>query len=223
MSRKRSKQKNLGVSKQESEDFFLNGKALVSQRKQKTVSAVPKYKKLNGLPSKSKQNPNKDRTAQTRNSKHQKINHVGFSQFYITSKKFLSDDWKDKFLYQYATTGSIRLACEYADISRQRLDQIKKEDPDFVVMMQYAKDDYNDSIEQEIVRRGKEGIDEPLVHQGYLTGQYIKRYSDQLLLAKAKAEMAKYRENNQNTVNVNIAENQVVLGFDKEDKMFQPD
>lgn len=211
------------ISREQSELFFLNGKALTSSRRQNKVRTLAKYKKLDGNASVSKQNPHKDRTAQTRYGEKKKIKHAGFSQFYITTKKFLPEDWKDKFLYQYATTGSIRFACEYADISRQRLDQIKKEDADFAQMMQYAKEDYNDALEQEIVRRGKDGIDEPLTHQGYLTGQYIKRYSDQLLLAKAKAEMAKYRDNNQTSVNVNIAENQVVLGFDTEDKMFQPD
>lgn len=141
----------------------------------------------------------------------------------IGRQKKLHPKWKDWFFYELQLTGSIRRACIKANVSRIYVDRIRKEDPDFEKCVQVAKADFNDLVEEEIDRRGRVGYEEELVYKGYKTGQRIRKYSDFLLHALAQANNPKYKSAAQTNINVNIAERQVVLGFDDKGDIYNPD
>jgi hypothetical protein len=64
-------------------------------------------------------------------------------------------------------------------------------------------------VEAEINRRGVEGWDEPLHHKGQLTGDVVRRYSDNLLMFRAKRLDPAYKDNHQpqqDSTVVNITE-----------------
>jgi len=60
-------------------------------------------------------------------------------------------------------------------------------------------------LEKEINRRGVEGIDHPVIHQGVITDTY-KQYSDNLLMFRAKRLDPEYRDNHQPSVDLGARE-----------------
>lgn len=117
--------------------------------------------------------------------------------------------------------GSIKQACLLAGIDRTTVYRWRDSNKTFAAALKLANDQANDTIDDEIVRRALQGIDEPLVSMGKLVyeeevvpddkGQplldkhghpvmrrvgkvMVKKYSDPLLLALAKSRMQKYRE-----------------------------
>ena len=58
-------------------------------------------------------------------------------------------------------------------------------------------------LEAEIQRRGVEGYDEPLHHKGVLTGDVVRRFSDNLLMFRVKRIDPAYRDNYQVPVSDN--------------------
>lgn len=117
--------------------------------------------------------------------------------------------------------GSVKQACKIAHVDRKTFYNWKKSSKTFSDAAGVAIEEGNDEIDDEIVRRAIEGIEEPLVSMGNVVydeelvfdacgkpeldakgNQRTKRgarivhrkYSDGLLLALAKSRMKKYRD-----------------------------
>jgi hypothetical protein len=125
------------------------------------------------------------------------------------------------FLETLRSCTSIKEACRVSGIPRSTIYHWRDTNKRFNKLLELANDDANDTIEDEIIRRGKDGVEEPLVSMGKLVyteealrdddgnplldkrGHLImepveqvkvKKYSDSLLLALAKSRMKKYRD-----------------------------
>ena len=64
----------------------------------------------------------------------------------------------------------------------------------FKKRMAAAEQGYLEKLEAEADRRGVEGIDHPVIHQGKITATY-KQYSDNLLMFRMKRLQPEYRDN----------------------------
>lgn len=91
--------------------------------------------------------------------------------------------------------GFVEAAIREVHTSRRWLNTALDNDPSFNELYTAIRDQNNEKIEQEVYRRAVIGNDKPLVHQGKLTGDTVKEYSDNLLMFYAKANMPeKYRD-----------------------------
>lgn len=91
--------------------------------------------------------------------------------------------------------GFVEAAIREVHTSRRWLNDQLDTDEEFAALYATIRDQNNEKIEAEVYRRGVSGVDEPLVNKGIPTGHYIKRYSDNLLMFYAKANMPeKYRD-----------------------------
>jgi hypothetical protein len=125
--------------------------------------------------------------------------------------------WARKFLDAFRLTGNHAAACRAAGIDRATPYRARASDPAFAAAYQDALDDATDGLELEAIRRGRDGVDEPVIYQGQLCGVWVgangdvvardtpgarlvpltvKKYSDALLLALLKARRPeKFRDN----------------------------
>lgn len=93
-----------------------------------------------------------------------------------------------------AETGIVRRACEAVGISRQTAYGWRDDIPEFAEAWDKALAVGVSALEDEAHRRGFEGVDEGVYHQGVLTGTQ-KKYSDTLAIFLLKAHKPeKYRE-----------------------------
>lgn len=123
---------------------------------------------------------------------------------------------KAKFLEVYAETCRVKDAAFAAGMASYRtVYEWRKRDPEFAAAWDSIKNEaLADSIEDEIVRRGLHGIDEPVIYKGELCGAWVdkdgkevsagdetavafrpltvRKYSDTCLLALANANIARY-------------------------------
>ena len=98
------------------------------------------------------------------------------------------------FLEVYAQEGIIYKACSAAGIHRQTYYKWKDTDPKFSADLELADQHFNETLEAEMDRRGKLGIDKPIYYKGERVDT-IKEYSDVLLIVRAKAKMPdKYKD-----------------------------
>ncbi|HZA25041.1 MAG TPA: hypothetical protein VFA32_21005 [Dehalococcoidia bacterium] len=67
---------------------------------------------------------------------------------------------------------------------------------DFNKRLELADAQVDDSLHAEIIRRGRDGVDHPVIYQGVITDWY-KQYSDNLLMFEYKARHPEYRDNYQ--------------------------
>jgi hypothetical protein len=92
-------------------------------------------------------------------------------------------DWSVLFLDALAETGNAREAAARAGISPSTAYRRTKTDEAFRDAWAEAREiAYEAVIVAEMVRRAVEGYEEPLAHQGVLTGETVTRYSDRLLM-----------------------------------------
>lgn len=125
-------------------------------------------------------------------------------------------DWRQPFLHELAATGIVSAACAEAGIDRHTAYMRRKKDEKFRRQWRAALDDAADLLEREARRRAEQGVDEPVVYQGVLAGQWIdeagnpcqhnapgakfvpltiKRYSDALMMFLLRgARPKKYRD-----------------------------
>ena len=128
---------------------------------------------------------------------------------------------QELFIAAFGKCGSIKQACTIAGIDRKTFYNWKKDDKQFAEQFTEAEEDACDTIDDEIVRRSIEGIEEPLVSMGRIVCEEVpmldkegkevldkqgnpkmrrgsqitvRKYSDTLLLALAKSRMPKYRD-----------------------------
>jgi hypothetical protein len=85
-------------------------------------------------------------------------------------------------------------ACEAVGVSRQAIHKHQMKDPEFARQVEVARSVGAGVIEDEAMRRGVEGVEEPIYQGGKLVGT-VRRYSDSLLLALLRAHLPeKYTE-----------------------------
>lgn len=103
---------------------------------------------------------------------------------------------KTKFLEVYvANGGNIRAAAQAVRIDRISHYDWLREDAEYAEKFARANTEANDLLDQEIFRRGHDGVLTPVWYQGKECGR-IREYSDTLLIFFAKGRMPeKYRDN----------------------------
>lgn len=129
---------------------------------------------------------------------------------------------KKAFLEAYADTANVTAAAIAAGVGRRTHYDWLEDDEQYAADFQQAGEQAVDLLELEARRRGAEGVDEPVIHQGQLCGRWvndkgetvqpdapgatmipltIKRYSDTLLIFLMKgARPEKYRDNSKMVV-----------------------
>lgn len=101
-------------------------------------------------------------------------------------------NWKPRFLAALLQKGVLVQAAEAAGVSRNTVLKHRKQDPEFDAGVQDAIDGFVDSLEAEAIRRGRDGVDEPVYYEGKQIAT-IKKYSDGLLILLLRAHLpAKY-------------------------------
>lgn len=75
------------------------------------------------------------------------------------------------FLAALAEKGTLKAACAAAQIDRS-LPHLWRKDPDFAPRYLAAMEEFADSLEEEALRRGRDGYDEPLTYQGAFSYLY---------------------------------------------------
>lgn len=100
---------------------------------------------------------------------------------------------REVFLQALRDTCNVSEACREAGISRPTA-YAWRENAAFAAAWADAEQEAIDSLEREAWRRGRDGVDKPVVHQGVITTTF-KEYSDRMLEILLKAHRPeKYRE-----------------------------
>ena len=107
---------------------------------------------------------------------------------------FASDsEARTLFLGVLAEAGTITFAAAAAGIHRSTVIRLRQHDETFSAECADAIENFRDSLRDAITLRGRDGVDEPVFFRGEVCG-HVHKFSDQLLLAQAKAHMPEYRE-----------------------------
>ena len=83
-------------------------------------------------------------------------------------------DWCEPFLYALAQVPVLSYACEAAGIDRTTVWRRRQNDETFAAAYKDAIDTGDDKAEREAFRRGVEGYEEPVVHQGQMTPVWMR-------------------------------------------------
>lgn len=100
----------------------------------------------------------------------------------------LTPEKKLAFLAALSATCSVTRACEAVGISRQTAYEWRELDIQFSRQWEEAKLIGAEALEDEMVRRAKEGYDQPVYYKGQAVGT-IRKYSDTLLIFALKGAM----------------------------------
>lgn len=102
---------------------------------------------------------------------------------------------EDRFLEVLATGASVYKAALAAGIGRRTAYEWRDGDADFKARWDEAVEAGIDLMEDEALRRAKDGVTKPVYYQGEVCGE-VQEYSDTLLIFQLKARRPeKYREN----------------------------
>ncbi len=97
-------------------------------------------------------------------------------------------------LAAYPHTGTVKQACETANVARGSHYEWLKTDPEYAAAFEDAREQFTESLEAEAVRRAREGYEEPVFHNGKIIG-HRRRFSDLLMIFLLKANNPdRYRE-----------------------------
>jgi len=106
-------------------------------------------------------------------------------------------------------------ACEEADVSTTQFYKWYREDKEFALEVDEAVEMGRDALEDEAVRRGKNGVRKAVYHQGEVVG-YERRYSDRMLEVMLGANRPhKFRQNHAVEVQGQIAHTVTNLSKDE--------
>ena len=95
-----------------------------------------------------------------------------------------------KFLEALADTCNVREACKAAGIARNSAYLWRRDEPDFRKKWEEAVEVGADALEEEAVRRAREGVDEAVYYKGDICGT-VRKYSDTLLIFLLKGAKPK--------------------------------
>lgn len=102
---------------------------------------------------------------------------------------------REKFLAALAQGASISGAANSSGFPRSTAYDLRNEDEDFAKAWDEAVEAGTDALEDEAVRRAKDGVSKPVFYKGMACGE-IQEYSDSLLMFTLRARRPeKYREN----------------------------
>src|SRR5690554_3190265 len=87
---------------------------------------------------------------------------------------------KDRMVKCLAETGMITRAAKAAGIPLSRHYQWMKSDPEYALAIREAMEQAADLLEEEAIRRARDGVKEPVYYKGEIVG-YVYKYSDSLL------------------------------------------
>jgi hypothetical protein len=108
------------------------------------------------------------------------------------------------FLSALADCGNVADAARQAGIARNALYLWKRDDPAFAADWEAALAAGGDNLEEEAIRRARDGWDEPVWYQGKQVGT-VRKYSDTLLIFLLKGLMPeKYAERQRVEMSSNI-------------------
>ena len=93
---------------------------------------------------------------------------------------------KALFCQALAEGGSVSKAASAVGVSRNAMYKLRKRDEEFAQEWDDAVESGTDVLEDEAVRRAKEGTDKPVFYQGVECGR-VREYSDTLLIFMLKA------------------------------------
>jgi len=86
-----------------------------------------------------------------------------------------------KFLTALRETCNVTVACKIAGVARNPIYEWRAEDESFAGDWLKALEEASDLLEDEAVRRAKDGVKKPVFQGGELVG-YVQEYSDTLLI-----------------------------------------
>jgi len=112
------------------------------------------------------------------------------------SHEIVADRKAELFLEWLASTGQVVLSAKKAGYTTpMALYKKRREDEDFAQRWEEALQQATDTLEDEAIRRARDGVDEPVFYQGRQVGT-VTKYSDQLLQFLLRGNKPKkYREN----------------------------
>ena len=84
------------------------------------------------------------------------------------------------FLETLSSTGLEATSARTAGVTLARVRRYKEADPGFAEQVQEAHESFVDTLEQEAIRRARDGTDKPVYYKGELIDT-VKEYSDSLL------------------------------------------
>lgn len=87
---------------------------------------------------------------------------------------------KDRMVKCLAETGMLRRAARAAGIPLHRHYKWIRSDPEYALAIREALEQAADSLEEEAIRRARDGVKEPVYYKGEVVG-YVYKYSDSLL------------------------------------------
>ena len=93
---------------------------------------------------------------------------------------------KDRFLDCLIKNANVSKSCEQSGVSRRSIYEWRHLDDAFAAAWDEAVELGTDALEDEAIRRGHEGVEEPVYQGGVLVG-HIRKYSDTLLIFMLKA------------------------------------
>ena len=85
------------------------------------------------------------------------------------------------------------VAAEKANVGYRTIKRWRRTDPEFVRQEALSQEKYLEMLEVEADRRGVDGVDEPIMHDGEVV-HHKKKYSDQLLMFRLKKLDSEYRD-----------------------------
>jgi hypothetical protein len=97
---------------------------------------------------------------------------------------------------------SLRHAYRKANVSRNSMQEWRKEHPLFDALIDSIQDEMVDTMRAEAYRRSVVGVDEPIFYQGADTGHRVKKYSDSLLQFTLMGYDSRFRAKD---VNMNVS------------------
>jgi hypothetical protein len=99
------------------------------------------------------------------------------------------------FLDALSETGNVSDACRINKLPRRTVYNWRKENAKFAEEWKVSLEMGTEALEDEAVRRAKDGVDKPVFQGGKLVG-HVREYSDTLLIFLLKgAKPQKYRDN----------------------------
>jgi hypothetical protein len=97
-----------------------------------------------------------------------------------------TDEKRVKFLARLAEGASVHAAATAAGIGRSTAYEWREAEPEFSKAWDDAVEAGTDALEDEAIRRARDGVDEPIFYQGEKCG-LVRKYSDTLLIFMLKA------------------------------------
>jgi hypothetical protein len=124
---------------------------------------------------------------------------------------------KERFLESLARNCNVTVSCEMAGLARETAYFWKRVDYAFSVAWDEALERGLDALEDEVMRRAKEGVEEPIFYQGGVVGT-TRRYSDVLAMFLLKSKRRDvFGERREITANQNI----LSMSPEQRDRMVQ--